>query len=712
MAGKDQTTTIIVVVVIMMVTVIALGSGWYILQKDDDDDGGGGGSNQANQEGGGGSGSNQGNDGEPTNPCILDTENSYLPGFCLNTGGVPLTGETGSCGLGKKLMSPNVVQLATGGGYCPEPYQVDCEVECPCVLDADTPYFISACETEDGVELTGGIDSCGVGRKLKTPNGTGSCPPATYEMCTVGCPCVLEEGNEYTYGQCLDKVTSVPLTGEKNSCGPGQKSKDPNVKTASSGGGFCPQSTFVDCDKACVKLCEAPDEYWRPVEGASCMSGTKKLGERTDLGDGTMGTFHGIGTQMKYLDGTGLTDSEKDVMNFDACIAQGPTLKSCRVMQTADSRAVPCPIPNYDAGWSYQGGGQGTVYTKLSAEALFNGELERGVLDLVPMTPVSRHDAINTYLAFSTSTGEVIDANLPKGYKIAFKASNELDTEYLRENGCSIFKFEEASAPRTREDATWEEVAGDCDDVACGQYQKRDIDHNILLPAWGGGSNTKPDTERRDCTTTTLPCCMKGTSHYTESVCDKATGKITFTHKGSACEPGNGGPSSYEESCLVDCEQTDWETTGDCIKKGTAYKQEQTRQTTVTAKHGGNACLPESQDIDCCHTEEPVLGRCTPYWWRDRNEFTYELSDQRINSCNSGGIESVGRGGETFMVNGTAYSANTSGCGDYVNGKCWDGSAPMTGETCHGSPLEYINGYNNPPVRTKCGTIYLCPRLN
>jgi hypothetical protein len=341
---------------------------------------------------------------------------------------------------------------------------------------------------------------------------------------------------------------------------------------------------------------------------------------------------------------------------------------------------------------------------------------------------VSRHDAINLYQAFSTSTGEVIDLNLPKGYKIAFKASSEYSTEWLRENGCSVFVLEEASAPRTREDATWEEVAGDCDDVACGQYQKRDIDHNILLPAWGGGSNTKPDTERRDCTTTTLPCCMKGTSHYTESVCDKATGKITFTHKGSACEPGNGGPSSYEEFCLVDCEQTDWETTGACIEKGTqkhrtydretpAYKQEQTRQTTVTAKNGGNACLPSSQDIDCCHTEEPVLFRCTPYWWSRKwgynDEHTYDQVTQRVNSCShdTGGIQYGGPGVHTDDLT-LLPNANKIGCTDFINGTCWDGSAPTQSETCHGSPLEYINGYNNPPVRTKCETMYACPRLN
>ena len=567
MAGQGSRSAIIIVV-IMMMTVIVIGTGWYILSGDDDadtdtdtddDGGGGGGSNQANQEGdgGGGSGSNQGNDGEPP-PCEYDQDNPYIEGFCLNADGEQLTGGIGSCGNGQRSITVN------GIGSCPEPYNEFCTVKCPCILDEQEPLLKGACE-RNGVELTGGIDSCGVGLQLLTPNGTGDCPEPYNEICTVPCPCVLDEDEPYTYGQCLDKVTSVPLTGEKNSCGPGHKRKDPNVAVNASGGGFCEESTFVDCDKACVKLCEAPDEYWRPVEGASCMSGTKKLGERTDLGDGTMGTFHGIGTQMKYLDGTGLTDSEKDGMNFDACITQGQTLKSCRVMQTADSRAVPCPIPNYDAGWSYQGGGQGTVYTKLSAEALFNGELERGVLDLVPMTPVSRHDAINTYLAFSTSTGEVIDANLPKGYKIAFKASNELDTEYLRENGCSIFKFEEASAPRTREDATWEEVLekdGDCYDVRCGRAKQRDINHNIGLPAWGGGSSTnKPALSHRNCDTATLTCCVKGNSyHYTVGACD-STGKKTFT-KTDACSLFNdsNGVANYQEDC---CYVGDWDG-GEC----------------------------------------------------------------------------------------------------------------------------------------------------
>ena len=641
MAGQDSRSAIIIVV-IMMMTVIVIGTGWYILSGDDDkkkgttctgpdvnavyqydDDencvwvsggGGGGGSNQANKEGdgGGASGSNQGNNGEPP-PCEYNQENPYITGSCFNTDGVELIGGIDSCGDGQRSITVN------GIGSCPEPYNEFCTVKCPCILDEQEPLLKGACE-RNGVELTGGIDSCGVGLQLLTPNGTGDCPEPYNEICTVPCPCVLDEDEPYTYGQCLDKVTSVPLTGEKNSCGPGQKSKDPNVKTASSGGGFCPQSTFVDCDKACVKLCEAPDEYWRPVEGASCMSGTKKLGERTDLGDGTMGTFHGIGTQMKYLDGTGLTDSEKDVMNFDACIAQGPTLKSCRVMQTADSRAVPCPIPNYDAGWSYQGGGQGTVYTKFSAEALFNGELERGVLDLVPMTPVSRDDAINLYQAFSTSTGEVIDLNLPKGYKIAFKASNELDPEYLRENGCSIFKFEEASAPRTREDATWVEVAeepGDCYDVDCSRAKQRDIEHNIVLPAWGGGSSAnKPTLSHRNCDTATLTCCVKGNDyHYTVGACD-STGKKTFT-KTDACSIFNdsNGVANYQEDC---CYVGDWDG-GECnVGDKLGYKKYTRNVPNAGICTGqqlgehevGDPNVKYTRDADACDTD-CVIGALT-----------------------------------------------------------------------------------------------------
>jgi len=349
------------------------------------------------------------------------------------------------------------------------------------------------------------------------------------------------------------------LTGEKNSCGPGQKSKDPNVKTASSGGGFCPQSTSVDCEVSCPKLCTAPDELWVPDDGAFCMSGAKKLGVPIDLGDGAMVTLHGEGTQLKKLDGGGLTDSEKDSMNFSACTS--PTLKPCKVEQTADSQSVSCPVTNFDPGWSYQGGGQGIVYTKASAEALFRGELERGVADLVAMDPVTRDDAINIYLAFSTSTGDVIDANLPKGYKIAFKASSERSTEWLRDNGCSVFMLEEASAPRTREDATWEEILGACTDVACGSAQKQDIDHNQVLPAWGSGSSTKPIVPPRDCTTRTPTCCVKGnTYHYTGGTCD-STGKKTFT-KTDACSiyNANNGETSYQEDC---CYVGDWDG-GEC----------------------------------------------------------------------------------------------------------------------------------------------------
>tara|TARA_B110000459_G_C16457142_1_gene423452 strand:- start:15 stop:914 length:900 start_codon:yes stop_codon:yes gene_type:complete len=104
------------------------------------------------------------------------------------------------------------------------------------------------------------------------------------------------------------------------------------------------------------------------------------------------------------------------------------------------------------------------------------------------------------------------------------------------------------------EDATWVEVPeedGDCTDVGCGLLQKRDIDHNLVLPAWGGGSSTnKPASSSRDCTTGTLPCCGKGNSyHYTEGICD-STGKKTFS-KTDECSLFNdsSGVANYQEDC-------------------------------------------------------------------------------------------------------------------------------------------------------------------
>tara|TARA_R110001592_G_C13127228_1_gene746298 strand:- start:75 stop:1880 length:1806 start_codon:yes stop_codon:yes gene_type:complete len=583
-------------------------------------------------------------------------------------------------------MSPNVVEEATGGGSCFEQYQVDCEVECPCVLDGQEPYFYSACLNTDGVELTGGIDSCGSGEKLKTPNGTGSCQPASYEICTVGCPCVLEEGNEYTYGQCIDKVSGQPLTEDKNNCGIGKKLKSPNVIKAQSYGGYCPEPTYVDCEVSCPKLCTAPDELWVPDDGAFCMSGDKKLGVPIDIGGGDTVTLHGQGMQLKKLDGAGLTDSQKDGMNFSACTS--PTLKPCEVVPTATSQSDECPIVNFDPGWSYQGGGDGTVYTKASAEALFRGELSNGVLGLLAMPPVSRAAAIDSG-AFNTLTGEVYDELMPKGYKIAFKASSERTTEWLRDNGCSVFVLEEASAPRTMEAATWVEEPGDCEDVACGQYQVQDIDHNIKLPAWGGGLSAKPDTEPRDCTTTTLPCCMKGTSHYTESDCNKTTGKITFTHT-NECEPGNGGPSSYEVNCTVDCEQTDWETTGTCRRAGSrtdypygdqaAFKQEQTRQTITNTKNGGKECGPESQDIDCCYIGESEFSSCTTHWSKWTG-FSYNHTQVRQNSCASQGTETGPNWGDNPH---TPKSETVSSCNVVVPNKCHDGTNPVEYTTSHG----------------------------
>jgi len=169
------------------------------------------------------------------------------------------------------------------------------------------------------------------------------------------------------------------------------------------------------------------------------------------------------------------------------------------------------------------------------------------------MPPVSRAAAIESG-AFNTLTGEVYDALMPKGWKIAFKASSERTTEWLRDNGCSVFVLEGASAPRTMEDATWEEVAGACTDVTCGSVQKQDIDHNQLLPAWGGGSPEKPDTFPRDCETLTKPCCSKGNpSHYTFSSCYYKAGvgrRKDFTHT-DECEPNAWGPSTYTGMCTA-----------------------------------------------------------------------------------------------------------------------------------------------------------------
>jgi hypothetical protein len=280
------------------------------------------------------------------------------------------------------------------------------------------------------------------------------------------------------------------------------------------------------------------------------MAGTRKLGVPIDIGDGAMVTYCGEGTQIKQLDEGRITSAMmgnmslqdyKNSINFSECIS--PTSKPCEVACTNETQPVTCPISSYDPGWLYEGGGDGKVYTKESAESLLRGDINSSQLELEP--GVSRQDAIDSG-AFNTITGDVDADLIPKGYKIKFKASSEYSTESLRERGCSIFVLEEAQAPRIAADVEYEPVYGVCTDVKCGQFKTRNVTYNITTPAWGNGDKSVPSSHTADCSVTSLDCCTDA-DYEPEGEC-KDTGKMTYRLNTDNC-----GQNGLSETKEVEC---------------------------------------------------------------------------------------------------------------------------------------------------------------
>jgi len=386
-----------------------------------------------------------------------------------------------------------------------------------------------------------------------TKNSTGKCvKPQNNDTGDNGSEeCQLDDTTPYIYGQCLNTVTGTPLTGDIDSCGTGRKTKTPQVKTVQMGiEGSCPDQTYAECNIPCPLECKAPDELWVPDESASCMAGTRKLGVPIDVGGGAMVTYCGEGTQIKKLDETQITDSMRGSMNLaeyktsiNLSVCSSTTSKPCEVTCTNATQPVSCPIANYDIGWLFEGGGTGTVYTKASAEALLQGNINASQLVLEP--EVSRQDAIDSG-AFNVLTGVVNVDLIPKGYKIKFKASSEYSTAWLRGQGCSIFVLEEAQAPRTSENCTWTETPGACYEVGCGLLEQQNFAYNQLLPAWGNGSCDRPTKQPANCTTRTVSCCDERfvgawttVDGYQGCVVDNGTMKREYTRTGNGTSCSN-----------------------------------------------------------------------------------------------------------------------------------------------------------------------------
>ena len=373
--------------------------------------------------------------------------------------------------------------------------------------------------------------------------------------------CVIDG---YTYGQCLDKVTTEPLTGSKGSCGIGIRSKNPNITSSGIGlGSTCEESSEEECSVPCPLECEAPESLWVPVEGAHCVGNSRYLGVPIDEGDGVEVTYHGEGVQQKKLleiseipvslyMGTHDTAQEyADSINYDKCVDS--VEKLCKIEPTPTSKWMGCPLDTTEIGWVYHD--NGAVFTKDSAEAYMADASKYGELELEPA--VRRERAIE--LGVLNDKGEVLDLEkMPKGYKIKYKAINNQSYAETLENDCTIVQLEEASAPRVAEDCEIEDLYGDCFSVACGTRYSRTVTPTLKKQAWGAGvcNLGNPYTDTRSCTTSDLPCCVKGNDyHYKSGGCIEGT--ETFTQDTDECsiKNQNGGVSSYTEEC---CTQSGW----------------------------------------------------------------------------------------------------------------------------------------------------------
>ena len=411
--------------------------------------------------------------------------------------------------------------------------------------------------------------------------------------------CELDPNTPYNYGICTD-LQGNQLTGDIGSCGKGKMYKTPNVVKGSIGtNASCPSGEYVECEVPCPKVCKAPDELWVSSDDSKCMAGTRVLGEPIN---GV--TYCGEGVQMKILDeskivtGTMDMDQYKDSINFSACTS--PRLKPCKVECTSSMLSSECPIPSSDLGWVYEGGG--TVYTKESAEKLLNGEID--TTQLVKLPSINRVYAINNNILKKDSTTGIWSTDtskIPTGYKIKFKASSEYSTKWLRDNGCSIFTLEEAQAPRSDEAAKWKKNEGNCYEVGCGQFKKKNISWTLDEPAWGGGNNTSPPPSVEDCPSQSPSCCDEKyvgqwvpITGYEGCTTD---GKRIYTRKGNGnlCSDSN-RKEEVDSTCNYDCKLTGI-TLGPSVKlgyyrgySGNIYGRYVTNEVTKAPKGTGRAC--------------------------------------------------------------------------------------------------------------------------
>jgi hypothetical protein len=403
--------------------------------------------------------------------------------------------------------------------------------------------------------------------------------------------CELDPDEPYTYGQCLDEVKRVPLTGFPDSCGEGIRSKNPNVINGGIGlDSTCEEPSEEVCSVPCPKTCDAPEELWVPVEGAHCVGNGRHLGVPFDEGNGVEVTYHGEGLQLKKLReiseipvnlyaSTHVNAQEyADSINYDKCVDS--VQKPCKIEATSTSKWKGCELPKTGIGWVSHN--NSAVYTKESAEAYMADASKYGELKLEPA--VSRDKAIE--LDVLDSKGQVLDLEkMPKGYIIKYKAINNQSYEQDLQNDCTIVQLVPAEAPRVAEDCEIENEVGACSPIGtCGAKYTRIITPVVKKQAWGVGvcNPGDPYTEAPStCLTLELPCCEKGNSdHYKSGECS-TEGIRTFTQNEANCsiQDLSGGKSSYKEDC---CYVGDWEEAG-CNLDGKLDHMKYTRE--IINKH-------------------------------------------------------------------------------------------------------------------------------
>jgi hypothetical protein len=434
--------------------------------------------------------------------------------------------------------------------------------------------------------------------------------------------CELDPDEPYTYGQCLHPVTRRPLTGSIGSCGTGRRSMNPNVINGGIGvGSTCEEPSEEDCSVPCPLECEAPESLWVPVEDAPCVGTSgRHLGVPIDEGNGVYVTYHGEGQQEKKIVDiseipVGLyasthTNAQEyaDSINYNKCVDKGSVNKLCKIEPTSTSKWMGCPLPSTDLGWVDHD--NGAVFTKDSAEAYMADASK--FKDLVKEPAVSRERAIE--LGVLDDKGQEIDLNkMPKGYKIKYKAINNLSYASALENDCTIVVLEEAPAPRDAEDCVIEDVGETCYSVACGARHHKKVTPTVSIQAWGLGTcypgNTYTDTET--CDTFALPCCEEEvTGHYELGACNSETGIRSFTQDTSNCitnvQIGESpvDPITFERDCPVDCVVGEWVNEGGCTAGGL---QKQTRPVLTERLNTGEPCGDTTQWVDCA-------VNCTGYW--------------------------------------------------------------------------------------------------